>query len=374
MESYSLKSRVSGDDKEFLIQTSNDVDRGVINTSIFVNGELMDTDVLPLSEESNREHVLTLVKSTHGEKKSELEYLLKSYKEVIEKGQPRMIYHFGTTMYYKRMYPEAQKLFQIAIKQNQEYHEACFFLSQTEMALGNTSASIKAAAQAVELRPDFADYRNNLGEAYLAAGSCKRAALEFQEAVDKNVYYADAYFNLVLSHILNGLRKEDFEMSSGMINKCSDLLRKAALIFPDYENAAYREGFASLNNGDFKRAFDLFLGIREDKKEKQRQIKAAHFSRYLIYTEWLSEDSIIERIAYLEREIEKNPDYVDLQYELGLCFLHNAKFAWQKGTECFKKALNINSNLKKAQKALDLSEEHLLRLADTITDVTEKND
>ncbi len=374
METYSLKSRVPAENKEFLIQTTNDIEQGVINTSIFIDGELLDTASLPLSDENTSEQIANLVKSAHGEKKSELEYLLNSFKKVLEKGQPRMMYHFGTTMYFKRMYPEARRLFRTAIKLNDDYHEAYFFLSQTELALGNFDAAVEAGNRAAELRPAFADYHNNLGEAFMANASCKRAAMEFQEAIDKNVYYAEAYFNLVLSHILNGLNREDFEMSSGMIDKCNDLLRKAVLIYPDYKTAIYQEAVVSLNNGDFKKAYDLFFGIREEKKEKLRQTKAAYFNRYLIYTEWLSENNISERIAYLSNEIDKNPDYVDLHYELGMCYLHDAKFSWQKGAEYFRKALNINSNLKKAQKALDLSEEHLLKIADTITDITEKND
>ncbi len=374
METYSLKSRVPAENKEFLIQTVNDVEQGIINTSVFIDGELVDSDALPLSDESSQEQVVNLVKSAHGEKKLELEYLLNSFKEVLKSGQPRMLYHFGTTIFYKRMYPEALKLFQTAVKLSDEYHEAFFFLSQTELALGNIKEAVTAGNRAVELRPSFADYRNNLGEAYLAGESCKRAAMEFQEAIDKNVYYADAYFNLVLAHILNGLKREDFDMSTDMISKCGDLLKKALLIYPEYKDATFEEASNALNAGDYQRAFELFSKIRDQKKEKIRQTKAAHFKRYLIYTEWLSEENITERIEFLTKEIDKNPDYVDLYYELGMCYLHNAKFAWQRGAENFKKALSINPNLKKAQRALDLSEEHLLKITDTITDISEKNE
>jgi tetratricopeptide (TPR) repeat protein len=374
METYSLKSRIPAENKEFLIQTINDVEQGIINTSIFIDGELVDTDALPLSDESSQEQVINLVKSAHSEKKSELEYLLNSFREVLDSGQPRMLYHFGTTMFHKRMYTEAQRLFQTAIKLNDEYHEAYFYLSQTELALGNVKAAVTAGNRAVELRPNFADYRNNLGEAYLAGSSCKRAAIEFQQAIDKNVYYADAYFNLVLSHILNGLKREDFDMSTDMVGKCRDLLKKAILIYPEYKGSSFDEASTALSAGDYKQAFDVFLKIRDRKKEKVRQTKAAHFKRYLIYTEWLSEDNILERIEFLTKEIDKNPNYVDLSYELGMCYLHNAMFMWQRGAENFKKALGINPDLKKAQRALDLSEEHLLRITDTLTDITEKNE
>jgi len=373
MESYRLKSRILENEKEYLIQTSNDVNQGVIKTSIFVDGNLLDANILPHSEDICEEEILKLVKSAHGERKTELEYLLKSYRDVIEQAEPKMMYHLGTALFHKRMLPEARELFRLAIGLQKDYHEVYYFLAQTEMALKNISAAVEAAERAVELRSDFADYRNNLGEAYLEAGSCKRAIIEFEEAVKRNVYYADAYFNLALSYILNAVNRENFELYSDLTTTCTDLFKKAILIYPDYQNQAYNEGISSLTGGDLKRAYNLLRVVREEKKEKVRTQKASHFNRFLLYTDWLSEGNIVERIEALEKELHKNPDYVDLYYELAICHMHRAKFAWQKGTEYLQKALGINRNLTKAKKALDLSSEFYLKLADAVCDITEKN-
>jgi tetratricopeptide (TPR) repeat protein len=372
MESFCLNSRIVENDKEFLIQTANDVKDGVIRATLFVDGEMLDASVLPHSEDITEEEILNLVKTAHGEKKNEIEYLLKSYADILEKGRAEEMYHLGTALFCKRMYPEARDLFRCAIKLKHEYHEAHFYLSQTELALSNVDDAVKAAGKAVELKPDYADYRNNLGEAYLESGSCKRAVIEFEEAVKKNVYYADAYFNLALGYIYNAVTKEDFGMYADLTAKCMDLLEKAVLINPDYQSSAYHEAFSALSSGDLKRAYKLFRNVRSDKKERQRQEKAAYFHRFLIYTDWLSEHNIADRIALLERRLNKNPDYVDLYHELGTCYLHQAKFGWQKGIEYFKKALSINSKLKKAQRALDLSEEHYLKLTDAISDISQR--
>ncbi len=371
MESYSLNSRIIEDQKEFLVQTSNDTRQGVINSSVFVDGELLDTAVFPHADHVSEEQMLQLVKSTHGEKKAELEYLLKSFQEIMHQGQPKMMYHFGTALYYKRMYVEARRLFQTAVKLNNEYHEAWFYLSQTELALKNLDDATIAGNKAADMRPKFADYRNNLGEVYLAAGSCKRAAMEFKEAATLNVYYADAYFNLALAYILNGVNKEDFEMASELPDKCLDLINKSILIYPEFEGGRFEEAMALLKKGDYKNAYNLFSLVREAKTEKIRHQKAAHFNRFLIYTDWLSEKSISERIEFLEAEIDKNPNYVDLYYELGLCLLHQARFSWKKGSEYFRKALTINGNLRKAQRGLELAEEHFLKMADAVSDISD---
>jgi tetratricopeptide (TPR) repeat protein len=374
MESYRLDSRIMENEKEFLIQTINDTQDGVIKTSLFANGELLDSIIMTHSEAASNEAVLDLVKSTHSEKKSELEYLLKSYQEVLKEGRPEMMYHLGTALYYKRMYAEARQLFGAAAKLKYDYHEAYYYLSLTELALKHSDGAIKAGTKAVELRPHFADYHNILGEAFLASDSCKRAVIEFEEAIKLNIYYADAYLNLAIAFILNAVTKEDFNMFSDLSARTVEMLNKAILIFPEYKNATYDEAFMELGRGELKRALTLFQAVREEKKEKIRREKINYFHRFLIYTDWISQSNIIERINFLEREINRNPSYVDLYHELAICYLQQAKFGWQKSIEYFRKALEINPKFNKAKKAIELSEEHYLRLNDAIVDIIEKND
>ncbi len=212
MESFRLNSRLVEDGKEYLIQTVNDSGERSVRTSLFADGELLDTMDLPHAEDVSEADILNMVKTAHMEKKSELEYLLRSYKEVLNEARPEMMFHLGTALFFKRMNQEARQLFQAAVKIKHDYHEAYYYLSQVELASGNLDAAVKSGSKAIELRPLFADYRNALGEAFLAGGSCKRAVLEFEEAVKKNIYYADAYFNLALAYILNAVTKEDFEM------------------------------------------------------------------------------------------------------------------------------------------------------------------
>ena len=110
MESYRLDSRIVEDDKEFLIQTVNDTREGIIKTSLFANGELLDSSIMPHSEEMGEPEILELIKATHGEKKSELEYLLKSFKEVM--------------VNYVRDYGKASIMPQGAIKAQDVYNTA----------------------------------------------------------------------------------------------------------------------------------------------------------------------------------------------------------------------------------------------------------
>lgn len=372
MESYKLDSKIIEENKEYLIQTINDPKGGIIKTSLFLNGELLDSSILPHDDKMRESDLLNLVKTTHVDRKSELEYLLKSFKDVISGGKSEIMYHLGAALLNRRMYSQAKQLFQSAIKQRPDYHEAYFLLAQSELASGRIDAAVKAGVKAVELQSQFADYRNLLGEIYLEAGSCKRAVIELEEAIKRNIYYADAYFNLAIAYILNAINREDFEMYPDLASRTTDMLKKAILIDPSYKTSAYEEAIASLASGQLKRACTLLKAVREEKKEIFRQEKSARSNRFLMNGEGISYSSIIENVDRLEKEIDRNPGYVDLYNELAICYLHQARFCWQRGIDCYRKALEINSQLPKTRRSLDLTEEYLLKLNDTIHDITEE--
>lgn len=374
MEPFRLSSRIVENEKEFLVQTLNDEKQGIIRSSLFVNGELLDSSVLPHSEETSEAEILNLVKSTHGQKTSELEFLLKNYKEIMEQGNPETMFQLGTALYYKRMYPESRDLLHSAVSLDSKHHKAWLNLSLVESAMKNSSEAVKSGSKAVDLRSNFADYRNNLGELYLEAGSCKRAIIELEEAIKLNVYYAEAYYNLALTNVYNGISREDYSMFSDLTPRAMDLLQKATLIDPGFRSSVYESGISALNNGDLKEAYSLLKQARNDKKDIKRREQAVYYDRYLMSSNWASQAVLAEKIRFLEIELEKNPGYVDLLHELGVCFLQKAKVDWQKGVEFLQSALSVNSELQKTIWAKKLADEELLRISDTVIDISEKNE
>ncbi len=372
MESYQLNSKIVQDNREFLIQTVNDVKQGVIKSTLFADGEILDSNILPHSDDLSDQQLLNLVKNAHSERQQEIEYLLEKFTDVMDSGRVEHMFHLGTALFYRRMYDHALRLFSAAVKIKPDYHEALMFLAQTYFSLNRISEAIPAAEKAVEHRPQYADYRNVLGESYMAANSCKRAVIEFEEAIKGNVYYADAYFNLATAYVLNAVNREDFELTKNLTDKCIDLYKKAALIYPDYQGKIFNEAIQSLKGENYKRAYELFIQVREIKKERKRKEKAAYYQRFFIYTDWVSEESIQERIRFLNSEIDKNPDYVDLYYDLAVCHLQKARFEWQKGIAGLSKALEINQKFGKASRALDIAKEHQLRTSDAISDIIDR--
>jgi len=372
MEAYRLNSRIVEDDKEFLVQTENDSEKGLVRTTIFINGEFVDSNIVPHQGEFSESEVLDLVKNAHGEKKTELEFLLKNYREVLSNGSPDMMCQLGKALYYKKMYAEAARLFNAAIKLKEDMHEAYFFLGQTELAVGNVEAAVEASGQAVKLRPTFADYRNSHGEALLEGEKWQEAIEHFEEAVRRNVYYGDAYFNKALAMLLNARKGENQELLKDYRVNTAQMLDKAVLIDPYFKTSEFDLAVEALKKDDAVLAQDYLKKVRYGKKEKDRIEKAAHYQRYLLNTDWLNQGDIEGRINTLEREIAKNPSYVDLYYELGVCQLYSARLNWKEAMANFENALQINPELKKAKMASELAKEEFLKLTDVVYDITDK--
>ncbi len=373
MESYRLNSRIVEGEKEFMIQTLNDIKQSIVKTSLFVDGEFLDADILPLSADSTENQILNLVKTAHVEKKSELEYLLKCYKDVMQQGSPEIMNQLGIALFYKKLYSEAGRLFRMVVKMRPEHHEGWIYLCRAELAQKNYNDAAEAGNKAVSLKPTFADYRNCLGEVYQETGSCRRAIMEFEEAVRQNVYYADAYFNLAITYILNEINREDYNLAGDFAKRTIDMLNKAVLIYHFYQSSDFEAAMKSIREGNPQEAYRLLLQIRRDKDERLRREKSSHFQRFLMYTDWINHNNISDKINFLEKEIEKNPGYVDLYYELAICYLHQSKFSWDNGINYFRKALEINPNLKKAIRAHELAKDQFLKLSDAVFDISEKN-
>jgi len=369
MENYRLKSKVSVKEKEYMVQTVNDTSQMSVVSSLFVDGQILEVTRFPHPNEVSAEDVLAMVKTTHHEKKSELEHLLATYAKVVKSGNVDLMYHLGTAFYYKRIYDEAASLFEAVLEFKPDHHQAINYLGLTLLAQNKCDEAVKMLARAVEMRPNFADYHNNYGEALLEAGFCRRAVEELEAALKQNIYYADAYFNLGIAFIVNAVKREDFDMYSNLLDKTTDLFNRAALISPDYKTPQYEGAFEALRQGDLPRAYTLFKTVRDSRREKSRQEFSSFYLRFLLYADRPSEKAIADRINYLQAEINKNPTYVDLHHELALCYLQQAQFSWQKGIEQLRKTIEINPRLNKAKKALETAAEFEATLNNAVSDI-----
>jgi len=354
METYRLKSKLVENDKEYIIQTSSDSDPSRVSTVVYVNGQATELVQSPHPAEVSSEEVLSLVKVKHGEMKKEIETLLEAFRSVSKEGDPRKLYHLGMAFFYKKLYDEACDLFEKAVRFDDQMHQAYNQLGMTYLQLGRVPEAVKASSSAVAARPGFADYRNNLAEALMAGRSFKRAVIELEEAIRINLYYADAYFNLGLALLENAVGGEDTSLFDNVLTKSTDCFKRAALIQPEFECDDYQQGLAAIAESRLDEACRLLKKVRIEKKERHRRNFTQFYMRFVLYPEWVSEEAISERIAFLQAEIGRNPSYVDLYSELGRCCFERARISWQKGVEQYRRVVDMNPALTKL--AADLAE------------------
>jgi tetratricopeptide (TPR) repeat protein len=369
MESYRLKSKVSVNEREFLVQTVNDVSQGSVVSSLFVNGEILEVSRFPHESDLTEEAMLSLVKRTHDLKKTELEQLLSMHEKTKKLGDSEMMLNLGIAFYYKRILDEARELFDLILELKPDNHEAANYLGLTCMEQGDYEAAVKAFSLTVEMCPSYADYHNNYGEALLEAGFCQRAVEELEAALKLNIYYADAYFNLALAYIVNTLKREDFDMYANLREKSNDLFNRAALISPEYKTIEFDEAREVFNRNDLPRAMNLFRAVRAQKKELSRQKFSGFYLRFLLQSDWVTERTLDERIRLLMDEIDKNPSYVDLHHQLALCYLQRAQLSWHKGIGQFEETIQMNPRLNKAQKGLDIASDFAETMKKVIADI-----
>ena len=373
METYRVSSTLTESDREYLIQTVNDAAAGSVCTTVFVNGVRTETVTCPHPDALDPEKILALVKLAHGEKKKELELLLRAYRKVTVSGDVSLVYQLGTAFFYKGFFSEARELFAAATRLSPEHHQAFFYLGQASLELGRMDEALAAAAQAVTLRPGFADYRNALGEAHLTAGDWQAAITEFETATTINLYYADAYFNLGLAVLLQLMTEADRNMIPHRINRVTDCLNKAALIDSAYRGELLEKGVAALRAHDFSAAMATLRRVRDEKKERHRRDLSTFHMRFVLHPDWVSDKVLAERIAYLEAEIKKNPNYVDLMAELAHCYLEQARLSWQKGLEQYQKTLDVNPGLQWVQRARDGAEAAMSVINQTLSEASQRD-
>lgn len=356
MESYRLNSKVASDEREYLIQTVNDASSSKIRSTIFSNGQMLDSFEEEIVPNLPQEELLELVKATHNERREEVEQLFQRFEEALESDDYDLVNCLGVALMFKRMYAEAETLFQHAVSLKEDHDEAYANLGHVLFLKGDTAGATQAFERCVMLQPHFADYRNFLGETYLEGRACKRAMAEFDEAVRINVYYGDAYYNKALAYILNSITREDFKLFSEANDKIPEMLERSLVICPEYKNAEFENGKALLADGDLEGAYAKLRSARELKKQVRRREFGNIYLKFLLFSDRIDEKILTRRIKNLKEAISKNPHYPDLHYDLAVAYTLMGRFIHSKAIQEYKEALKINPDYGRAKRSLRLAE------------------
>jgi tetratricopeptide (TPR) repeat protein len=373
METYRLSSKLRENEREYLIQTTNDESQGAVATTIFVDGVRTDTYTCPYSDELSQGDLLVLVKQTHGDRKMELEDLLQACQKIGEQGDADAIFRLSTALYYRKLYREATDFLVGMTNLNTEHHQAYHLLAKTSLALGRTTEAVRAATDAVRLRPGYADYRNSLAEALLTAGAVAEAIAELEAAISINLYYGEAYFNLGLARTYEVSRTDDPQLRSEGGRRPAECFRKAQLIHPELgDQSDYRNGLDALANQDFAGALNLFKRVWESYREYRRREFVAANRRIMMPDDSLTGEALNEQIRSLRAQLANHPNYHDLQTELARCYFELAGKMWDHGIDECQRILEAHAGMTQVEEAMQQARNVRPVLIGTVAAITGK--
>ncbi|MCK4858127.1 MAG: tetratricopeptide repeat protein [candidate division Zixibacteria bacterium] len=354
-----MSTRLRSEAREYLLQTANDIHNNCVRSSVFTDGALLEIFDEEFTPSIGDAELRELVKNTHRERQEEMEHLFTRLGEVYQSEDVDQMDYLGLVFTYRHMYNEAESLFRRALELNPDANEVLYHLGQVLMIKKSYREVAEILGKCVELKPKFADYRNCLGEAFLGLESCQRAMIEFDEAIKLNLYYGDAYYNKALTYILNAVKREDFKLFSEYSQKTAEMLERAVVICPEYQDDNFRQGKTLLENGDLREAFQKLLAAREVKKRLRFRDYSAVYLKFLLASNKIDEKTLTRRIRRLKTDISKNPHYPDLHYELAVAYSLLGRFIHAKAIEEYKEALRLNPRFERARKNLKLAENEI---------------
>jgi tetratricopeptide (TPR) repeat protein len=225
------------------------------------------------------------------------------------------------------------------------------------VAIKKNEHAIKAFKKAIKISPNYVDFYNNLGNAYLKIGACRNAVQQFNVAINQNNYYAEAYFNKGLAYVLNQLKKDDFELTANYRKEVKICFDKAILMNPSYQNKHFAKGL------EYIEADKPLEAMEELQLAKEEGIYYSYlFDKYDYFLKILfcsNEDESYELvwnyIHFLKELLKKYPGHADVYNDLGLAYCMLRNYMNDKAIVHFDNALKINPNFKNAKRNFKLS-------------------
>jgi Flp pilus assembly protein TadD len=194
----------------------------------------------------------------------------------------------GATFLRNRVWQSETGLWEDVVQKSPENARAYNNLGYLMMEKGQSEKAAGYFARALQLRPGYADARNNLGVAYYNLGYMDAAIAQFkavESEVSSGPYAADARHNLGLAYIQKGMLDEAItEMTAALA-----LTPGSAEIYNDLGMAYKKKGLPNEATGCFEKAvrlrpdyagahFNLGLMYNERglKEEAERHLRKAH--------------------------------------------------------------------------------------------------
>jgi tetratricopeptide (TPR) repeat protein len=206
-----------------------------------------------------------------------------------------------------RIYADQETLWRDTLAKNPACWLARISLGITLDNEGRTDEAIRQFQEAIQLKPDDAETRNNLGAAFLNEGQTDEAIRQFQEAIQLKPDYAEAHYNF-------GTALD----SKGQTDEAIGQYQEAIRLKPGYAEACNNLGNVLLKRGRIDEAIGEF-------QEAIRLNPDNAIAHYNLGSVLLNKGRTDEAVSQFREAVRIKPDYAEACNNLGNALLKSGQ-------------------------------------------------
>ncbi len=352
-----FNTRLKHADRDYLIQTVVDPAAERLRSDIFNEGIRLTSIIGEALPDLPSERILPTLRQLHERVSGEIARIFRLSQAATDAHEASLHNYIGELFASRHMWLDARREFERAVLLNSDYSEARYNLGSCYLQLHLYQEAEEHLDCAVRLRPRYPDYLNRLGEVYLELSSCRKAVDFFRKATQQNPYYWEPYCNTGLAHILNGVRRENYQMHVDLKRRAREMFEKAAVIEPALKSSDYFMGQRYLDEDRLSESFDAYTAAKDAVKATPRPIPISALDLALCSEQFMpTEAELSSEINRLREEVRLHPHYADLHYRLAQSYTILAQLVHRRSIQEYDRALAINPDFHAAQRNRRLAE------------------
>ncbi len=355
MQDFGLNNNIRIGSKTLHVQTSYACNTGLVATSVFEGGKLLQMREATLPQELSREQCEKTVQLFHNEFISDLEFAWLITKKLERVDNPVAQKKLGQYFLNKGMYEEARARFLSIRKQSDEKDPCNYELGTICYHTRDYEQALEYLKNAIIDFPRYADIHLLLAKTYLEFKEYKFSVNHLRNAINLNSKYHEAYFTfalVLLQSVIDAPGYSRLNKPQERMHEALDYLNQATSLSPDYDRQVVEEVLMIFDQPE-----KLAEAVQRLRQELERVIAARkktidenEFYLKFMFTGLDKDPEAMDMmIQKIEKELITHPEWADLHNSLGKVYLAKTWYTLAKTTEAFQEALNRNPRFESAR-------------------------
>jgi len=359
MQDFGLNNNIRVGTKLLHVQTSFSYTTGLIATSVFEGGKLLQLREYSLPQELPRERYENEVKSFHNDVISDLEFTWLISKKLDRVDNIAARKKLGLFFLNKGMYEDARVQFLFIRKQSDDKQPCNYELGMICYHTQDYEQALEFLKNAIIDFPRYADIHLLLAKTYFELKEYKFAVNHLRNAININSRYHEAYFTyalVLLQSVIDAPNYSRLNKPQERLHEALDYLNQALSLSPEYDKQIVEDVLITFDQPD--KLPEAVQRLRQEMdralKSRKKNIDDNEFYLKFMFAGLDKDPEAMDLlILKIERELLAHPDWADLHYNLGKVYLAKAWYTLAKTTEAFQEALNRNPRFEIAKTTAD---------------------